>query len=100
MLKKMQVMLPMWLLDHVDRVSKITELSASEFMRLQLCFSIIAFTITAYPEYKPGVPIKTICNRTLKLIKSGEREDYLRHLSDVYFEARKATEFRAKSGKF
>jgi hypothetical protein len=98
-LKKMQVMLPMWMSDHIDRLSAIHELSASEFMRLQLCFSIIAFTTFAYPEYKTDFPLKTICSKTLKLLKSDDRESYLRFLSDVYFEARKAVEFRIKGGK-
>lgn len=92
-------MLPMWLSDHIERVSGICELSVSEFMRIQLCFSVIAYTAIAFPQYKPDLPLKIICNKTLKLLESDDRENYLRFLSEVYFEARKAVKFRAKYEK-
>lgn len=99
MLKKMQVMLPVWMTDHIERVSEIHELSVSEFMRIQLCFSIIAYTTIAFPQYKSDLPLKTICSKPLQLLESDEREDYLRFLSEIYFEARKAVKFRAKNEK-
>lgn len=97
MLKKIQVMLPMWLSDHIERMSEIQELSVSEFMRLQLCFAIIAYTSIAFPQYKPDLTLKKICNDSRKLSRGDNREGYLRFLSKVYFEARKAVEFRVKN---
>lgn len=99
MLKKMQVMLPMWMSDHIDRLSGIHELSVSEFVRIQLCFSIIAYTTIVFPQYKSDLALKTICSKPLQLLEGDEREDYLRFLSEIYFEARKAVKFRARNEK-
>jgi hypothetical protein len=99
-LKKIQVMLPMWLSDHIERMSEIVDLSVSEFMRLQLCLAVIAYTSIAFPQYKPDLTLKKICSDSRKLLSSDDRESYLRFLSKIYFEARKAVEFRIKNKKF
>lgn len=94
--KKIQIMLPIWLGDYLETTSEVYELSISELARIQICFSIIAHTDNLFPEYKPEIPVKRISQAVFKYLESDNREDFLRFLSEIYFETRKAVKFRIK----
>ncbi|MFC2168189.1 hypothetical protein ACFLRW_04320 [Acidobacteriota bacterium] len=99
MQKKIQIVLPIWLGDYLEMISDQYDLSISELTRLQICYAIIAHTDNLYPEYNPEIPTKKISKSVFKFLESDDREDFLRFISDVYFEARKAAKFRSKKTK-
>lgn len=101
--KKFQVVLPDWLEDYVQYLVERYDLNFSEILRLEICISILSLIRELYPEFKPGVSLEDISefikNYDPKKIK---REQFLRFLSKLYFETRKAVEYRIdkeKSGK-
>ena len=94
--KKIQIVLPIWLGDYLETVSEKYDLSISELARLQICFTIISITDNLYPDYNPEISTKEISKKIHKFLGSDNREEFLRFLSDLYFESRKAAIFRLK----
>ena len=100
MLKRYQVLLPDWLGDYIKSLVDLYDLSFSEIIRAEICMSILSSTSYLYPKYKPGIMSKEI----YKLMKEEaqnnmEREDMHRMLSKIYFETRKAIEYRHSKEK-
>ena len=95
MLKRNQVLLSDWHEDYIKFLSKTYDISTSEAIRVQLCIAILAMVPLLFPEYKPNIRIDDILKVVKKWAKGEvENEDNHKTLSKIYFEARKAAEFR------
>lgn len=99
-LKRYQVLLPDWLEDYIKHLVDAFDLSFSEVIRAEICCTVLATVPALYPEYKPGFKHQDI----LDMIKKNfgidlEREETHRLLSKIYFEARKAAEYRLEKEK-
>ncbi len=100
MLKRYQVLLPDWLEDYVKLLVNKYDLSFSEVIRTMICNWILTAMPNVYPELKLGIMPKDI----LEMVKAEaninmESEDIHRILSKIYFEARKAAEYRMAQEK-
>jgi hypothetical protein len=95
MLKRYQVLLPDWLEENIQYFADKFDLSFSEAIRAEICSAILATVPKQFPEYKPGLShddiVKMMREETYDEMR---REDVHRILSKIYFEARKATEYR------
>jgi len=99
-LKRYQVLLPDWLEDNVKLFVEKYDLSFSEVIRAEICSAILATVPKQFPEYKPGIThdeISKILRENSKV--NMEREKIHKILSKIYFEARKATEYRLEKEK-
>lgn len=100
MLKRYQVLLPDWLEEYTMHLADKYNLSFSEIIRIQICYSILSAVSAFYPDYKPGTTIQEISKLALENIESDlGREELDRVKSKLYFEARKAVEFRLNKEK-
>jgi hypothetical protein len=100
MLKRYQVLLPDWLEDYVKLLVDKYDLSFSEVIRALMCNWILASVPNIYPELKLGITPKDI----VEMVKAEahdnmKREDMHRMLSKIYFESRKAAEYRIAQEK-
>jgi hypothetical protein len=93
MLKRYQVLLPDWLEDYITKIAESFDLSFSEIIRLELCFSILSSTKEFYPKYKMGITPKVILESAHGQKEVKEEEKH-RFMSKIYFETRKAVEYR------
>jgi hypothetical protein len=95
MLKRYQVLLPDWLEDYLKWGVKQYKLSFSEIIRLEICFSVLAMIEELHPEYKPNLSVKDIMSAVTSFDTSkATREDVAKYASRIYFETRKAIEYR------
>ena len=95
MLKKYQVLIPEWLEDYMKYLAERYDLSVSEIIRAEICFAVISQVSHFYPDHKPGISNAEILDAfKSNLGKDFEREEIHRILSKVYFETRKAVEYR------
>lgn len=100
MLKRYQVLLPDWLGDYIKILVDKYDLSFSEIIRSEICMAILNATPNLFPEYKPGITSKELYELIKKNAhESMEREDMHRILSKIYFETRKAIEYRLAQEK-
>lgn len=93
--KKFQVVLPDWMENYLQMISKKYDLTISELLRLDLSLSFICFIKYFYPEYK-GIEIKDLgipVAKDVPALEKIDRERMHRILSRIYFEARKAADF-------
>jgi hypothetical protein len=96
MLKRYQVLLPDWLEDYLKWGVKQTGLSFSEIIRIEICIAVLATIDELHPEYKPTFTMKDIMNTAKSFNKTKlKKEDINRFASRIYFETRKAIEYRA-----
>jgi hypothetical protein len=95
MLKRYQVLLPDWLESYIIQIAELFDLSFSEIIRLELCFSILSSTKWFYPQYKMGITPKEILESALgqKEVREEEEKKH-RFMSKIYFETRRAVEYR------
>lgn len=94
MLKRYQVLLPDWLEEHLEYLCSIYDLSFSEIIRGQICFSTLNAVLYLHPEYKAEIRPEEI----LKMFKEQDknkldRGEMHRILSRIYFETRKAVDY-------
>jgi hypothetical protein len=95
MLKRYQVLLPDWLEDYLKWGVKQYGLSFSEIIRLEICVSVMTMIEELHPEYKPNLSMKDVMNMMKTFNKSDiKKEDIRRFASRIYFETRKAIEYR------
>ena len=100
MLKRYQVLLPDWMEEDIQHYIDKYGLSFSEGIRPELCSAIIATVQLQFPEYKPDTTIEEIIGKLKKMEnRKIEKEEINRLLSKVYFEARKASEYRRTKTK-
>ncbi len=94
MLKKYQVLLPDWLEEHVKFLAMKYDLSFSEIIRGELCYTTLSAIMHRYPEYKPKLSPEKIMElfQEHDYADSEETEIY-RIMTDIYFETRKALEY-------
>ncbi len=100
MLKRYQVLLPDWLEEYNMHLADRYNLSFSEIIRIQICFSTLSSVSSFYPEYKPSTTIQEISKLAKEIIESNlGREELNKLISKLYFETRKAAEYRLKKEK-
>ena len=72
----------------------------SEIIRLQICLSTLQAMKHFYPEYKSNfVPEEIFTEQIMESPEKVERNEILRTISKVYFETRKAIEYRMDKEK-
>lgn len=99
-MKSYQVLLPHWLEKHIKQSVTFLDISFSEVIRLQICISILTFQNIGFPEYKAGITLEYISDSIKKMLSTDfERDEILQLCSEVYFETRKALEYRDKEDK-
>jgi len=97
MLKRYQVLLPDWLEDYIKHGVERFGFSFSEIIRMQMCFTILSFIEDLNPEYSPKVKTKDILSIINKRAKNeAEKKELKKFVSLVYYETRKAIEYRTK----
>jgi len=94
-LKRYQVLIPDWLEEYIKWGVKKYRLSFSELIRLEICQAVITYICERHPEYKSGYTMKDHL-KDVSRFEKGEMnpEDLDRIISTIYFEARKAIEYR------
>lgn len=99
-MKSYQVLLPRWLERPVKKRVDQLEISFSEVLRVQVCLSVLAFQNVLYPEYKPGTKLEYFLNQIKEFVQGEhEKSEILDLYSDIYYETRKALEYREKKEK-
>ncbi len=100
MLKRYQVLLPDWLEEYINIGVEAYSISFSETIRLLVCFSILTQITTIHPEYNPTLTVEDILREIQKASSDhAEKKSFSRLISQVYFETRKAIEFRMQNLK-
>lgn len=100
MLKRYQVLLPDWLGNYLQYIVDKHDVSFSEAIRLEVCFAVLSSVTNLYPEYKPGMTPREFLESYKKEAQSGMNLAEMRKImSNIYFEARKAAEYRLDKGK-
>jgi hypothetical protein len=94
-LKKYQVLIPDWLEDYVKYLAERYDLTFSEIIRAEICYAILCHVTHFFPDFKPAINP----NEILGWLRNTpgeklEKEELRRVLSKIYFEARKAIEYR------
>jgi hypothetical protein len=95
MMKRYQVLIPEWMEDYLKVAVERYDFTFSEVIRALLSISMLCITKHIQPEYQPGINIEEI----LKEI-TDEPDLYFDNaklhdlLSKLYFETRKAVEYR------
>jgi len=97
MLKRYQVLLPDWLEEYLKFLVDQYDTSFSEALRVELCIAVLCMVPRLFPEYKTG----TTADEIAKCVNQNQEQEMdqderHRNLSKIYFEARKAIEFRLK----
>jgi len=100
MLKRFQVLLPDWLEDYIKFGAEKFDISVSELIRIEVCLAILTQIAELFPEHKIGISFKELFmiykNHAREMIN---KEDIRRTISKIYYETRKAIEFRQKTQK-
>lgn len=99
-MKSYQVLLPRWLERPIKKRVDQLEVSFSEVLRVQICLAVLAFQNALFPEYKPGVKLEDFLNSIKEFIHGKHKKNEILELySDIYYETRKALEYREKQEK-
>jgi hypothetical protein len=94
-LKRFQVLLPDWLEDYLTILVDRYDLSFSEVIRIALCIEILTIVPLLFPEYKPEIDAKKISELIeIKTENNIDQDEIHRFMSKIYFESRKAAEYR------
>ena len=89
MLKRHQVLLEDWIVEHLRDIAGKYDISFSEVVRLLLCVQIPRYTKIAYPKFNVNVSDQEL-HQAIKNTNQGELDIESLHkiISKVYFEAR------------
>ncbi len=100
MQKRYQVLIPDWLEEYIKWGVKKYKLNFSELIRLEICQAIIGYISERYPEYNSGYSMKDFI-KGIRSFEKGEMspETLDKTISQIYFEARKAIEYRFSKEK-
>ena len=94
MLKREQILLTDWLSDWFRYAAKKYDLSFSELIRITLCLQIGEWVKKQFPKYNFDFSEQEMTKEFNKLLKGKHSAAHLhKHFSNLYYEARKATEF-------
>jgi hypothetical protein len=96
MLKRNQILLLDWQVEYIKFLSEQFDISFSETTRLTLCAGIMQCVKELFPGFKPKFTVKDLANKVKKLQKTDSftQAEFHEIISTVYFEARKAAEYR------
>jgi len=94
MLKRYQVLINDWLVEHLKLVAERYDISFSEVIRVLLCLKILELINMRYPKCKSKIKNSEIANIVNKRanVKDFDTDELHKFLSNVYFETRKAIE--------
>jgi hypothetical protein len=97
MLRRCQVLLEDWQLEYIKNVAQLYDFSFSEVLRICLSEGFMHVINALHPEYKPGITKKYFAQMAKKGVNSNTPlEEKHKFISKIYFEARKAVEYRLK----
>lgn len=97
MLKRYQVLIPDWLEEYLKEVGKAYGISFSESIRAEVCIAIILSIQELFPDFKMDFSFQEMFSVSRgKSPFNIDRESIKKSLSKLYFEARKAAEFRTQ----
>jgi len=100
MLIRKQVLITDWLNDYITYLAELYDVSYSEVVRLGLCFEFITTIKELYPKSECEINRKELLNLLQKTLQEKKTtEEAHRFISKLYFESRKAIEFRMKRDK-
>jgi hypothetical protein len=91
MLKRCQVLFEDWQMEYLNHLADIYDLSFSEAVRMSISFGFICAISVLHPEFKPGIDKKSIQKASNRKLPE---EELHKLLSKLYFETRKAVEYR------
>jgi len=93
MLKRTQVLLEDWQVDYIKRSADKFDFSFSEVVRILVSEAALSILFSMAPNKKVGItPKKLTAMKKRVLNRNTSSEERHKVISDVYFEARKATE--------
>lgn len=96
-MKSYQVLLPRWLERPIKKRVDLMGVSISEVIRVQICIAVLALQSNLYPEYKPERTLEFFLNSIIEFFDGNhEKDEILELYSDIYFETRKALEYRER----
>lgn len=93
MLKRYQILLASWQADYLKHLAEKYDVSFSESVRASICMAILCAVPKVYPEYIVPKLDEKISDASKKKNKGFDQVEMHRLLSNLYFEARKASEF-------
>lgn len=94
MLKKYPILLPDWLEEHVKFLALKYDLSFSEIIRGEICYTTLSAIMHLYPEYRSKLsPEKIMEIFTEHDYADTEETEIYRTMTDIYSETRKALEY-------
>jgi len=100
MLKRHQILLEDWMVKYLRFLSELHDGSFSEVVRITLCIEFLDTINRICPEYQIKLSKNEILKRFSKSRKDAtNQEEGHKLLSKLYFEARKATEYRMNKHK-
>jgi hypothetical protein len=95
MLKRHQVLLEDWQVEYMKNIAEYYDISLSESLRLLVSLGSLNIVSMANPEYRMGVTRKAIEDGIKNFGQpAGNKAKKYQDLSQLYFEARKAAEYR------
>ena len=95
MLKRHQVLLEDWQVEYIQVLSDVYDVSLSEALRVVLSIGTLSIVDILSPEYKSGLTKEEIGKKIKKGgLSTTSNEEKHKDISRLYFEARKATEYR------
>lgn len=95
MLKRQQILLEDWMVEYTKFLSEIYDTSFSEAIRIALCLEYLDTVNKLHPKHKSALSKKRFLQLSSKVISGAVAEKDVRSLiSKLYFEARKAAEYR------
>lgn len=97
MLKRCQVLLSDWMVDYIKFVAEKFDVSFSEVVRSGLCVYFAQTISNMYPKVEFGLEERKRIKAIEKISSEGKGEsveELHNMISRIYFEARKAIEFR------
>jgi hypothetical protein len=93
--KRIQVVVPHWLDEYIGFLIEKYDLNTSELIRMYLCVGIITLTESLYPDFKSDIDFSDFRQDfQSRPMEDVDRERLFKAMSKIYFEARKAVEFR------
>ena len=99
-MKAYQVLLPHWLENHVKNRAELLDMSISETLRIQICVAVLSFHHVQFPEYETKMTVKCLSEiLRMCLTKTIPRDEIHQLMSEIYYETRKALEYRYKNDK-
>ena len=100
MLLRQQVLIEDWLVEYLKFLSEKYDLSYSEVIRLGLCAQFDEMVTLTYPNIKSKIDKRKFLQLLHKSENNKEtREELIKMISFVYFEARKTIETRMAKEK-